>query len=274
MTDFKTQVKASAGKLRDTWTALTVPPSSALPPNCRDRWIKMTNLHCLLDGTSRIFPAREAAWDSVRAVASALSRNPDNPNEVEFGSQRLDFGIARHLSLVSYVASVWSIYDRVSNACGRLAAISEIAENPRQNPKACEDLIGKKDTHGFSVQFHIREAYAWPLRVSYKVRNWLLHEGWEENSIPLFRGDSIGDGLLLHDDAARHLEKCSGYSTDGGKISGCCLSSSEECWPTSDLLLILPNYHAELDALFSGLLKWSVDSFVGQIEAFTARDRP
>ena len=200
--------------------------------------------------------------------------DPDNPNEVEFGSQRLDFGIARHLSLVSYVASVWSIYDRVSNACGRLAAISEIAENPRQNPKACEDLIGKKDTHGFSVQFHIREAYAWPLRVSYKVRNWLLHEGWEENSIPLFRGDSIGDGLLLHDDAARHLEKCSGYSTDGGKISGCCLSSSEECWPTSDLLLILPNYHAELDALFSGLLKWSVDSFVGKIEAFTARDRP
>lgn len=274
MIDLRTQVTASAHRLRAAWTALSAQPASSLPPNCHERWIKRAAFHRLLDGTAFIFPAREAAWDSVRSVASALSTDPRNPNEVTHGSHRIDFGIARHLSLVSYVASAWSIYDRISNVCGRLAAIADIADNPQQNPKACDDLVGKKDTHGFSVQFHIREGYAWPLRVTYKVRNWLIHEGWEENSMPLFCGDRIGDGLRLHDEASRYLEKCSGYCTDGGKISGCCLSSAEERWPTKDLLVILPQYHSELDTLFAGLVKWSVDSFVGQIEAFTARDRP
>jgi hypothetical protein len=273
MSDLRTQVTMSADKLRAAWTTLSAQPASALPPNCHERWIKRASYHRSLDGTARIFTAREAAWESVRSVASALSTNPNSPNEVTYGSQRLDFGIARHLSLVSYVASAWSIYDRISNVCGRLAAVADIADNPQQNPKACEDLIGKKDTHGFSVQFHIRDAYAWPLRVTYKVRNWLVHEGWEENNIPLFCGDSIGDGLRLHADAVKHLEQCGGYTADGGKITSCCLSSAEECWPTKDLLEILLRYHAELDTLFAGLLKWSVDSFVGQIEAFTARDR-
>ena len=32
-------------------------------------------------------------------------------------------------------------------------------------------------------------------------------------------------------------------------------------------------YHGEVDIMFSALLKWSVDSFVGQIKAFAARDQ-
>jgi hypothetical protein len=62
------------------------------------------------------------------------------------------------------------------------------------------------------------------------------------------------------------------YSVDNGKVDSCCLSASEECWPTRDLLIILDRYHSELYTMFTGLVKWSVDSYIGQITAFTARD--
>ncbi len=273
MADLASQVVTSANALRSVWTGLQSVPRSALPSKCYVQWIKRAKLYPLLDGTVLMFPGRLAAWNNVQLVASASSENNRNPNEIKIGEQKLDFAVARHLSMISYLAVSWSIYDRLSNACGRIAGISDVAEHTKQNPKACEDFLGKKDILGFSSQLHIQHAYAWPLRVSYKIRNWLVHEGYEENGISLFDGDNIGSGFRLHDDAAKHLEECCGYVNDGGRIVSCCLSSSEECWPSRDLLTILDRYHTELDSLFTGLVKWSVDSFTGQITAFTARDR-
>jgi hypothetical protein len=40
-----------------------------------------------------------------------------------------------------------------------------------------------------------------------------------------------------------------------------------------DLISVLSAYHGEVDIMFSGLLKWCVDSFVGQFTTFSARDR-
>ena len=100
----------------------------------------------------------------------------------------------------------------------------------------------------------------------------MVHEGYEEGSTPLFIGDRIADGFRLHDDAAQYLEKCCDYRIDNGKIEACCLQAAEECWPTRDLLTILDLYHAEIDTLFTSLVKWSVDSFIGQIVAFSVRD--
>jgi hypothetical protein len=230
-------------------------------------------LHRVLDGTSAIFPARQAAWDAVQAIeTSAANAAGPASNTVQHGGIEMDFAVARHLALTSYVAVTWAAYDRLANVCGRLAGIADLAENPKQNPKACEDFLGKKDILGFACHVHIREGYTWPLKVTYKVRNWLVHEGYEEGGTPLFSGDRIPDGFRLHEDAAKYLQQCCGYEADTGKIARSCVSAADECWDTRELLQILSAYHQEVDELFAALVKWSVKAFMGQVQAFAARD--
>ena len=272
MADLRTQVVRSAADLRSAWTGLQAGPNISLPANCYEKWLKRAMLHRVLDGAVQIFPARGAAWATVQAVAASVP-NPQDPanNTITFSGLPMDFAVARHLAITSYVSVTWSIYDRLTNVCGRLAGISDLAENPRQNPRACEDFLGKKDTLGFTGHLHIQQAYAWPLKVAYKIRNWLVHEGYEEGGVPLFTGERISDGFRIHADAMDYLQKCCGYKSDNGKIECCCLHAADECWPTGELLTILSRYHAEIDAMLEGLVKWSVDSLIGQIRAFAVR---
>lgn len=91
-------------------------------------------------------------------------------------------------------------------------------------------------------------------------------------SLPALLGRALGDKSRVAGDddpgGYRYV-----YSADNGKIDGCCLTAAEECWPTRNVLVILEQYQDEVDSMFAGLVNWSVDSFVGQIAAFSGRDR-
>jgi len=164
----------------------------------------------------------------------------------------------------------WSAYDRLANVCGRLAAIADLSENPKQNPKIFEDFLGKKDVFSFGAHFHLQQAYTWPITLSYQVRNWLVHEGFERGEIAMFGGNRIGDSFLLHEDAVKYFER---DCKENGIMEACCLEETEGHWQSRNLLDILPKYHSEMDTMFVGLVQWSVDSFISQITAFAKRDK-
>lgn len=265
MINVEIQVGNSGEKLKEAWIGLQRVPSPSLPQKCYDNWVKRASLHKNLEETVPIFHARQKAWEVVKTVTS--TDNIKNPvqNLVIFGGIEMSFEVARHLALTSHAAITWSIYDRLANVCGRLAGTVELANNPKQNPKACEDFLGKKDRLGFDAHSTIKEAYNWPLKVTYKIRNWLIHEGYEANSLPLFKGNRIADGFQLNDDAKRNLEKCCDYSSNDGTITGCCLSAAEECWSSGDVLEIIEKYNGEVDKMFKSLVAWSTDSFISHV---------
>ncbi len=275
MSNLKEQMIESSAALQQAWTyvqgvSLT---KISLPAKCYEQWLKRAGMHQVLTSTTPILAARDAAWKVVQDVANAQEVQ-GKPKTVKYSNVEMEFAVARHLALTSYVTVTWSIYDRLANTCGRLAGVGDIAENPKQNPKVCEDFVGKKKVLGFDGHLHIREAYSWPLKVSYKIRNWLVHEGYEEGSTSLFHGEDIPDRFMLHDDAIQYLQKACGGENDGrNKGDFTCVSDENDCWTHSDLLKILEQYNKEIDTMFTALLKWSVDSFVGQIKAFAARDQ-
>lgn len=274
MTNLKKQIEQSTAALRDAWTNVkSVPTGSSLPSKCFEQWSKRSAMHQLLASTISICAARDVAWNVVKQIANAQAV-PGKANVVSYNNIEMEFHIARHLALTSYVSVTWSIYDRLSNVCGRLAGTTDLAENPKQNPKACEDLVGKKDVLGFSGHLHIREAYSWPLKVSYKIRNWLVHEGYNDGNVSLFDGDGIADQFKLHQDAIQYIQKCCGGAGDGKRRGdSTCVVEAADFWAAGDLLQILEQYNSEIHTLFVALLRWSVDSFVGQIKAFAARDQ-
>lgn len=273
MSNLEQQVRESAAALQQAWTGLQqVPAAASLPRKCYEQWQERADMHQLLTGTVSIFPARTAAWTVVKSVAQAQAIGGKD-NVITYGTVEADFGIARHLALASYVSVTWSAYDRLANVCGRIAGVKDLALNPKQNPKVFEDFLGDKDRLGFASQFHIRDAYGWPVRVSYRCRNWLIHEGYEIGGTPLFAGNRIQDGFLLDPKAVELLQKSCDYTNDNGRIGSCCVAAGDTCWDSRDLLRILELYHNEIDTMFASLLKWSVDSFISQIRIFAERDR-
>lgn len=284
MNSLEQQVRESAIELQKAWTALQKPPTpTSLPSRCYEHWVKRATLHETLSGTIAIFGVRAEARKIVGEVANATPyysqqdlnadpTNPKSPNAVKYANHPMEYAVARHLALTALVSVTWSIYDRLANVSGRLAGVAEMSDNPKQNPKTCEDFLGKKDTLGFASHLHIREAYSWPLKVAYKIRNWLVHEGYEEGGTPLFQGERIDDRLTLHSDAITQLQNSCGFAEQDGKINLSCVGKDRECWSRRNLLEILDLYHTEIDTMFSALLKWSVDSFTSQVRVFAARD--
>ena len=279
MVDLKSQVEVDAERLKHAWVAATQSasiPGIILPRKCYERWSEKASLYRSLEGTVKLFLARDESWNNVTGILSQGNIVDANPNLVKYGQHMIDFSVARHLALTSYVSITWSIYDRLANVCGRLSAVVDVTDNPKNNPKVCEDFLswGKKsDMLAFGTQFFLIQSYAWPLKVSYKIRNWLVHEGYEEGCIPLFKSDWIADKFILHDDSSNRLEKVCGFNKDSaGKIENCCLGEHEECWPSKDLLVILEKYNYEIDMMFAGLLEWSVNAFTMQFRTFVKRD--
>ena len=274
MADLEKQIRESATILQKTWTELQFLSPPALPQECCELLKKRAELFRVLNGTIGIFPIRKKAWEIVQYVFNTSGDDCQRPNHVKYcmndkGNDEVDFSVARHLSLTSYVTTTWSIYDRISNICGRIISVSEIANHRKLNPKINEDFLGEKDKMGFSVHKQIKHGYAWPIKVSYNVRNWLVHEGSKRGDVPLFLSDNIRDKFLLHGDAKAHIESECGYTKNEDGSSACCwLSANEEYWPTGDLIKILESYHGEIDTMFAALLQWSVESFSGQFRAF------
>ena len=270
MASLEEQVGKNACVLKSALDDLQSPLPSTVPLECNELWKRRAELHKELDSTSKIFPARFTALEMIKDLSRKvpkLSNTTPNKNNI-YADYTKNFIIERHLSFVSYVATTWSIYDRLANVCGRLVGTSEFQPNPRANPKLNEDFLNKDSKMGFSIQHLIFNAYARPIKISYYVRNWLVHEGYERESIPLFSRLTEAEPFLLHTDAMSYIEKTYNEEKNHLGCVCCCLNTTNDPWATRDLVKILDSYHNEIDTMFIALLQWSVDSFVGQVKAF------
>jgi len=290
MADLETQVRNSASHLRTAFQMAGLRPAGiALPAKCYEEWETTTSLHASLTKTIPLFEGRSKAWDVMKSLESSdrvsreaqrLSRQTSSAAtatpDFTFDSVPMDFPLARHLAATGYVCMSWSLYDRLANVCGRLASWKDIPDDSWQDPKLWGNLMGEgnKTLGGFLIQQPLANAYRWPTGVAYKIRNWLVHDGGDIGRNRFFQGTQVTDGFILHTDAVAYLEECCKYKCENGRISRCCIAATEEPWPTRDLLQILEKYHGEIDTMLACLVKWSVESLIGQVTAFSERDRP
>jgi hypothetical protein len=289
MADLESQIRDSVSQLRTICqTAGLRPAGIALPARCYEEWERMASLHANLTKTIPLLEGRSKAWDVMKLLVStdrvsreaqrlsrrALSAATSTP-DFTFDGVPMAFPLARHLAATGYVCVSWSLYDRLANVCGRLASWKDIPDDSWQDPKLWGNLMGEgsKNLGGFLIQQPLANAYGWPTGVAYKIRNWLVHDGGDVGRNDFFQGTQITDGFILHADAVAYLEKCCNYKCENGRISRCCIAATEEPWPKRDLLQILDKYHGEIDTMLACLVKWSVESLVGQVTAFSERDR-
>lgn len=284
MNRLASQIQQAAADLAQAVTlprlALSHPDACSLPSDCYALWVKrVERLQQPLEATVKLLDTRSAALRVVDALANHAASVPPGTGTVPFAGQDMGFDLARHLGVAAYLTTTWTVYDRLASVCGRLIGTDSVgdAEGPRSNPKLCEHFMtgrGDKDKnkmlHGFSLA-KLLPAYAWPAKASYVLRNWLTHEGQELEGVPLFAGDSTSDGFALHEQAVNRIT--ADLAEENCPPQSCCLTSDPHFpWYDMSILTVLEKYHAEVDTMFAGMVRWSVNSFAGQITQFSDRD--
>lgn len=276
MTDLQAQIEQSIKLLQSLESRIAARISTIIPTKCYEYWGEFAANHHVLSGAAELFETRHLALEELRNLVSQYTEEPE---------QRLSFAQSRYLRLMAYMTTSWAIYDRLASACGKLLAPNYFGEkNPKLHTdflsppsKEASDARQRRGNRGSVLAFTawrvLEEAYAWPLLVSYTIRNWLVHEGDAFGSTPIFHGKMPESGFLLSNKAASRVQEECQHSTDNeGHPGRCCLKERDPWKQPVDILETLVEYHGEIDRMFLGLVKWSVDSFVGQFNAFTARD--
>ena len=274
MNDLCNAVKQAQADLSAMYSIVLTIPSCLANINAylsiQRTWLGKAKLHEDLAETAKLFECRGSAlkcMENLRDNASKLGSKPISET-ILYGTAEMPIFAARLLSIDSYLASTWSIYDRLSNVLGRLMGDAEIAgkDSPTQSPKLVENLIGKAKGcyQGFGTSELLPKLYGEPIFSSYLLRNSFMHDGGMMDNVPILSGSSAAACFEL---SKENAEKMNSAVAKRLGVSGSGLFMFKD----GDFIDQLKMCHDELDKMFVSLLGFVVGSFCAQVSLFCGK---
>ncbi|MDR3228951.1 MAG: hypothetical protein LBT53_06025 [Puniceicoccales bacterium] len=102
-----------------------------------------------------------------------------------------------------------------------------------------------------------------PIKLSYKIRNWLVHDGYEIGGITMFLSKSIDCPFAFSEGAKKLIQESKDYKNN--PPDDCLAPDAKSTWDDGDVLENLKLCHREIDNMFSSFLEWTIYSFIQQI---------
>ena len=258
-------------------------------PTCIvDDWILVAKVSEVLDRSIMGLGLRERAQAAMMNLDSNLNgheKDPVSEFEVKWAESFMPIEVARVLSITSYIAQTWTIYDVLANAIGKIIGNREVAKNGecKNNVKLYEHFLGKnnaKCTDGFSVNSYVFRIYGVCICASYEIRNDVLHNA----CIIKMEDETLGEELLQCKTAGGAFDIVPSVAdklnllVDGrvaesrGKLCGCNVELPFS-FEAKDIRPQIISLHDEIDKALIELLTWGVESFRFQVRTFCDRWR-
>jgi hypothetical protein len=147
------------------------------------------NLALQLDHAKGLLPVRDAALTALLAFPKQISTA--STGQFLYNGLDVTYKIGRYLLFQNYSVTTWALYDSITKVAGLLCCIDKHAKNPTKPIKLYEDFLQRENYVGARLRDHLKGAYGWPIAVSYKIRNWLAHDGHCHEGVELFKYDSL-----------------------------------------------------------------------------------
>jgi len=141
-----------------------------------------------LENAKSLLPVRDAALQALLAFPTQVSRT--SPDLFLYNGIDVTFKIGRYLLFQNYAVTTWALYDTVSKVSGLLCGNDDLSKNFVKPAKLYEDFLQGKTSVGARVRDHLKGGYGWPIALSYKIRNWLTHDGHSHDGSEMFKYDS------------------------------------------------------------------------------------
>lgn len=264
------------------------------PTSCYEHWERIAALHAKLEASNSLLKVREKALESMKSLTEPGSLvKPDDltKHEVDmiaplrYGTDIVPFSTARYLSLSSYLAATWSLYDRLTVICEKIIGPQSVADIPceKRAPKlesaffdvkeGMKDVDNRPLPRGFSLDCVIREKWRWPVFCSYRFRNLVLHDGIGVTDNSFFETEEPIRGFQLTQTCRKDIVSLFFSSTSSGQKKAVTDDDIHEKFPNPDLRIVLTRCNEEIDALFERLLLWGTNAFKFQVQTFSEPDK-
>lgn len=285
MSNLDSQIDSACAILRDAekrvnqWRAST--SAFKITEPIRRSWEARLGLYARLEVTKKLLPVRMQAMNELLALKKACDGavGADLNAAVPFNGRSLPIFHGRLLGVQSYLATTWSIYDRLTCAIGRLIGTKTVVSNtaPHLQAKLVEDILGTKGKTSYDVcALHqiLDEVYSWDIHCGYLVRNAFMHDGGLLDERPLLDDTNASTAFVLSVAGQDALEKAiknrMKWTDDNGQAVQ--HPAIRPIKPGDAFLDLLAMWNGNIDEALGALLVWSVTSFVSQIVEFAAVD--
>lgn len=237
----------------------------------KEFWISQDTLLDDFLSTIQLLPVRLAAWRSFQSIINPRHIESQSQSIISFMDQKIPFSVARSLVLSPYIISTFSFYESLLEICCKITDYKKITKHSKYR-KFLEMFINgqKKAQVNHQLPKTLTGYCGWPVKVSYFIRNKIVHEGTTINRKPLFRGDNLSDGFYLNKEAIDEImDECESDKI----IPDQSRWEKEETHPWFDksIVTIFEHYHSELDEMFVYLLDWSLSLLADPCQEFYNR---
>jgi hypothetical protein len=200
--------------LRQVSAALGRHPGG-LPTDVEEVFRGLVDYHGDIDHWIGMVEARAAALQ----LLDALETKADADDCVPLGDARVKYQHVRFIGVQAYVTTTWALADRITGMVGRVLCTPEAGLNGVSPAQLVSHFVQKerKKTTAAALFESVRQAFGWPIGLSYAIRNHFVHDGGQIGGSDLFAGPSAAAAFRMSADGWERVEKRAetiGYPAD------------------------------------------------------------
>jgi hypothetical protein len=215
----------------------------------------------------------EARAASCRLL-DALESQADADDCVPLGAARVKYQHVRFIGVQAYVTTNWALADRITGMVGRVLCTPEAGANNVNPAQLVSHFVSRdktKKTTAAALFESVRQAFGWPIGLSYAIRNHFVHDGAQIGGSDFFEGLSAASAFRISADGWDRVEKKVAAEY---RVDRLCHRAGAS-WPSTpqdDLRVVLAVCEREMDDALGVLLRSACGSLRAHVVFMVGED--
>ena len=203
-----------------------------------------------------------------------LETKADADDCVPLGDARIKYQHVRFIGIQAYVTTNWALADRITGMVGRILCTPEAGRNVARPAEIVSHFVNRdntKKTTAAALFESVRQAFGWPIGLSYTIRNHFVHDGAQINGSDFFEGLSAASGFRISADGWDRVER---RAEADYRVDHSCHRAGAS-WPNTprdDLRVVLSACEREMDDALGVLLGSACGSLRAHIAFMMGED--
>lgn len=244
--------------------------SAGLPPEVETAFRALVDYRTDIDHWLGMLEARAAA----RQLLDALETQADADDCVPLGTARVKYQHVRFIGVQAYVTTNWALAGRITELVGRILCTPEAGRNRVKPAELVSHFINRDNTRKTTAAAlfeSVRQAFGWPIGLSYAIRNHFMHDGAQIGGSDFFEGPSAAAAFRISADGWDRVEK---RAETEYRVERSCHRAGAS-WPSTprdDLRIVLTGCEREMDDALGVLLGSACGALLAHVAFMVGED--
>jgi len=243
---------------------------TGLPQEVETSFRALIDYRTDIDHWLGMLEARAAAHQ----LLDALETQADADDCVPLGAACVKYQHVRLIGLQASVTTNWALADRITGMVGRILCTPEAGRNSVKPAELVSHFINRDNTRKTTAAAlfeSVRQAFGWPIGLSYAIRNHFVHDGAQIGGSDFFEGPSAASAFRISADGWDRVEKTAETTH---RVDRSChrVGAGWPSTPRDDLRVVLTVCEREMDDALGVLLGSACGSLRAHVAFMVGED--